>query len=405
MHSSKVGNHVVKLGSLLAASAALGLFGCSANLATESSDSGNTAKVDEALSSWTTLTLRNGWRTAANSNVPAVGIVNNIITFRGALDGSQATSDELFCLSDSAFAAYRPTDVGFVPLRAALANGTPGGLIMSPNSQLSGDAGFCMSVSEDNVDANSEPGPNARALTSLEGVSYDKWIQTSTYLPSPTGWTANYPMRGSDFGASGSNDQNKQGAFVKLVNGFVRFEGDLKYQGGGLPIALFNLPANQGMIPGHAVYLPVSFSPPFGSIAGQLVIQPSGEVDIQGPIQSAPTDVALDGASFSMASATGAQTIPLASGWVANSARAVRVRNDNGVIRLEGAIKNGPTTTLGTLPTGMRPAKTINLVATALLYATPSVLSINPSGVIQVVSPALPVAQSGISFDGVSFGL
>jgi hypothetical protein len=404
MHSSKAGNHVAKLGSLLAASAALGLFGCSANLDTESSDSANTAKVDEALSSWTTLTLTDGWRTAANSNVPAVGIVNNVITFRGALDGSHATGEQLFCLSGSAFTAFQPIDVGYIALRAALANGASGGLVVSPASPVPSSPGFCVSINEDGVDAGSQPGPNARALTSLEGVSYDKTIQTSTYLPSSTGWTGNYPMRGSDFGATGSNDPNKQGAFVKLVNGFVRLEGNLKYQGGQTPIALFNLPGGQGMIPGHAVYLPVSFSAP-GGLAGQLVIQPSGEVDIQGPIQSAPSDVSLDGASYSMASGTGAQNISLASGWVANSARAVRVRNDNGVIRLEGAIKNGPTTTLGTLPTGMRPAKTIYLVANALLYATPSVLSINPSGVIQVVSPALVVAQSGISFDGVSFGL
>jgi hypothetical protein len=404
MHSSAVGSVVAKWGSWLAASAALGLVACSGDSGVEPSDSTNPAEIGaarEALSSWTNLTLKNGWRAAANSNVPAVGIVNNIITFRGALDGTHATSDQMFCLTDTG-TTFQPIDVGYIGIRAALANGASGGLVLSPAAPVPGNPGYCMSVSEDG--ASSQPGPNAKALTSLEGVSFDKTIQTSTYLTPLGAWTGNYPMRGSDFGSTGSNNPNHQGAFVKLVNGFVRLEGNLVSQGEE-SLALFNLPANSGMIPGHTVYLPVSFSPLSGGVAGQLVVQTSGEVDIEGAISVAASDVSLDGASFSMASATGSQLISLASGWVPFSARAVRVRNDNGVIRLEGAIKSGPSTTLGTLPSGMRPAKTIFVVATAQQFSTPSVLSIDSSGIIKAVSPALVVAQSGISFDGVSFGL
>jgi hypothetical protein len=106
-----------------------------------------------------------------------------------------------------------------------------------------------------------------------------------------------------------------------------------------------------------------------------------------------------------MASSAGSQSISLANSWVAHSARAVRARVVRGVVRLEGAVKNGTSTTIGTLPTGMRPAKTIYVVANGILYAQSSTLSINTSGVVRIITPALVAAQPGISLDGVSFGL
>jgi hypothetical protein len=58
----------------------------------------------------------------------------------------------------------------------------------------------------------------------------------------------------------------------------------------------------------------------------------------------------------------------------------------------------GTTSTIGTLPSGTRPAKTIYVIAGAIVNGSPAMLSIT-SAVVMLVAPA------GISLDGVSFGL
>jgi hypothetical protein len=381
-----------RFSSLLGLGASLGLTGCGA---AEGVDAGDpevaVGKTTEAINGgWTTLSLMNGWTAAANSNVPAVGIVNGIVTFRGALNGAQATSTSPFCLTSPTFDAFRPTDGGYITMRAALANGHLGSARLALN--------HCMLVSEDGVIEPNEPGPNARLLTSLEGITFDKSYAASTPLELQGDWTSAYPERGSD------EDENPpyKGVFAKVVSGFVRFQGVVKSDQ-EIP-TVFKLPPAMGMIPGNAVHLPVTVCP---ESPGQrrIVIQPSGYAILDGTIGSPTCGVSFDGASYSMSSPPGAQAISLSSGWVWFSNRAVRARVDGGVVRLEGMVKNGTTLTIGTLPMGMRPAKTIFLVSSAQLLAFPAVLRINTFGTITVVSPELYFAQSGITLDGVSFGL
>jgi hypothetical protein len=406
MFLEKAGVRATKAGSSFALGAALALAGCGAPEGLESGSSGETAiaQSHEALNGgWTNLALRNGWRAAANSNVPSVGVVNGIVTLRGALDGSRATDPTAFCLNDPTYTAFHISDVGYFGVSAALANGAIGSLEFSPKNINPSGPDYCVAVAENG--ASSQPGPNAKLLTSLEGVTFDKTLQDSTKLTTSGGWGPSYPLRGSDGSASGN--PAGEGIYAKVVSGFVRFQG---VPGGSIPQdnPLLTLPAGMGMIPGHPVYVPVTVCPlsVTTSLSGQLIIQTNGEVDFEGPFSVAPAcGISLDGASYSMSSPSGAQAISLSNGWVPSSARAVRARNDGGAIRLEGMVKNGTSNTLGTLPSGMRPAKTIYVIATSALYATPSVLSIAASGVITIVSPALVVAQSGISFDSVSFGL
>ena len=402
MRLKKVSRFLVKAGSLLVAGAALGLAGCGAE-SIDFADPVAAPELGEAKQAltggWTTLTLRNGWRTATNSNTPAVGIVNGIVTFRGALDGTLATSPEAFCLTAPVFTTFRPIDVGYVTLRTALANGKSGSAILSIDSPNPEEPGYCMTLYQD--DPGPQPGPDARIRTSLEGVSYDKTLQNSVLLDLEEAWAAAYPSRGSDGSATGN--PAGQGAFAKLVNGFVRFQGVLSAPQDS-PFVLFTLPTGQGMIPGKPVYVPVTLCALSG-LAGRIVIQTNGQVIVEGSSQYAWCGVSLDGAAYSMSSPASAQPISLSSGWVAHSTRAVRARVDGGAVRLEGAVKNGTTTTIGTLPTGMRPARTIHVVANALQFAQPATLSISSVGTIRVVSPALVAAQPGISLDGVSFGL
>lgn len=367
---------------------------------------------------WTNLTLRNGWRAAADSNVPAVGLVDGIVTFRGALDGTQATSNTAFCLTDGHvtstgpdYTQYRPVDVGWLTTRAALANGASGSLTLSigiprfdptlPDTEV--DGGYCMIVSQHG--AGFEIGEDAEQLTSLEGVTYTKSArgvpQDAIKLESEN-WFTNYPERGTDGGLPGG-----QGFYAKVVNGFVRFQGTAITPGTeGQPLPkLFTLPSGLGLIPGNPVYVPVTLSPLGDSQPGRLRIQPNGDVFVEGFIDSALGGVALDGAAYSMSSPPSAVAITLANNWSASTSRAVRARLANGVVRLEGMVRNGSNTTLGTLPAGMRPARTIYVVAEAPVLDRDSILRINASGTIEIVYPSLLESQVGISLDGVSFAI
>jgi len=365
---------------------------------------------------WTNLSLRNGWKAAADSNIPAVGLVDGIVSFRGALDGTDATSATAFCLSDGHVASgpdytqYRPADVGYLSMRAALANGFAGSLTLSigfkqpdpnlPDQELDG-ANYCLQVNESG--SGFEIGANAQALTSLEGVTY-----TKSAFATPTNaskldseWSVNYPERGTDGQLPAG-----EGAYVRLVNGFVRFQGSLFMNGEGDPLPkLFTLPPNLGLIPNNTVYVPVTLAALGDSSPGRIVIHPNGDVTVEGSEEAARADVALDGAAYSMASATGASAISLSSGWIPSSSRAVRSRLVNGIVRLEGMVKNGTSTTIGTLPAGQRPAKAILVVADAPVLDRHSILRINTTGAIEIVYPSLLESQVGVSLDGVSFSV
>lgn len=366
---------------------------------------------------WTNLTLRNGWRAAADSNVPAVGLVDGIVTFRGALDGTQATSNTAFCLSDGHsttgpdYTQYRPSDVGWLTTRAALAGGGSGSLTLGigirqfdpdlPDTEL--DGAYCMQVHQHG--AGFEIGEDAEQLTSLEGVTFTKSAlgvpQNAIKLESEN-WFTNYPERGTDGGLPGG-----QGFHAKIVNGFVRFQGTAITPGTeGQPLPkLFTLPPGLGLIPSNPVYVPVTLAPLGDSLPGRLLIQPNGDVFVLGSIDGALGGVALDGTAYSMSSPPGAVVISLSNNWSPSTSRAVRARLANGVVRLEGMVRNGSSTTIGTLPTGMRPGRTIYVVADAPGLDRPSNLRINPSGTIEIVYPSLLESQVGVSLDGVSFAI
>ena len=96
--------------------------------------------------------------------------------------------------------------------------------------------------------------------------------------------------------------------------------------------------------------------------------------------------------------------LPLSNGWQAYSAREVKVSKPGDVVRLQGAIKGGTSATLGTLPAGYRPAKTVKLVAAAY-GAVPATIVINTSGVMTVEGQPDSITKLYLSLDGVSFGL
>lgn len=407
MSMKMVGTFVARSGFGVVIAVACGLWGCSGAERSDAADQPEpeVGEVQQAVStSWVNLTLRNGWKAAANSNTPAIRLVNDIVTFRGALDGTNATSEVAFCLTiatptSPSYTAFRPTDGGYLTVRAAMGNAALGSLMLDfPFSGAIPETNrYCMHVLEDG--ASPQPGPNAKKLTSLEGVSYDKSYADSIHLDYAPYWGSAYPMRGSD----STINPGGAGIFVKLVNGFARFQGVLAgFQ--DAPNLLFTLPPNKGLIPAKPVYVPVTLSPS-QPLQGRIVIQTNGDVQVEGIMANAWSGVSLDGASYSMSSPPEAKPLSLSSGWVAYSTRAVRYRLDNNVVRLEGAVKNGTTMTIGTLPAGYRPAKKVFVVANAIQFAQPAQLSIDTAGVIQIEMPALVAAAPGLSLDGVSFAL
>lgn len=395
--------------SMVAAGMALALSGCGADADFAQGDLEALGEAEgpqfrriaqDITGGWVSLVpiLRNGWVAAANSNTPAVGIVDGVVTFRGALNGQNATSTVAFCLNAPTYTGFRQSDAALVTVPAALANGASGAVTFDvpllPNIPALNQ--YCMSIRE--YGAATQPGANARALTSLEGVSFDKSVSSSTVLAQPN--TVAYPFRGSDSNAH----PNGNGLYgKKLANNFVRFQGAT--DGNELFPVLFTVPSN--MRPGKPVYVPVSLCPRDSvlSQAGRIQIKTNGQVVLEGPAVAANCGVSLDGSSYSLASSAGASAISLSNGWVAHSSRAVRARDSGGVVRLEGAVKFGSSTTIGTLPVGKRPAKTVYVVSNAVFSALRAVLSINSSGVIKVISPVLSGAQPGLSLDGVSFGI
>ncbi len=163
----------------------------------------------------------------------AVGIVNGIVTFRGALDGSKAESATAFCLGASKYDAYRIPDTGNIVLRAAMGNGKNGSMVVVgvtlPN--VPAEDQNCVSFREDGSTSAESPGANAKVRTSLDGVSYDLTLSDSNHLSFGTGWGSPYPSRGSD----GPAHPDGVGMFAKVVGQSVRFQGALLVGGDETP--------------------------------------------------------------------------------------------------------------------------------------------------------------------------
>jgi hypothetical protein len=336
---------------------------------------------------WTTLTLINGWQSAGSTyNVPAVGKVNGVVAFRGALKATSPTSNAPFSLP----AAFAPADHNGYPDAAAvrmkivLSGGAGGTLTYDPFTHL-------VTIGQDGMDPTAV-GPASKTLTSLDGASFDVNVGTAVDAP---GWNGYYTWR--------PNEGQSEG-FVKNVDGFIRFQGLLaKSADGDLNNYIFTIPSQYR--PGNTVWVYANIghiSQPNGW--STITIYPSGDVWIDGTAGATwPSGVHFEGVSFSRTN-TGNVALPLSNGWAAYSPRQVKVGNFGGVIRLQGAISGGTSTTIGTLPVGLRPAKTV--IVPTISYGTTAWITINSSGVMTVNNPGgLSVATLFLSLDGVSFGI
>ena len=219
------------------------------------------AQFAKAATSFTSLTLKNGWTNApfATSNA-AVRNINGVIYFKGAI-ATSGTNAVPFTLP----AAFRPTTAVYV--KVDLCNATNGRLFIAPNGVVT-------------VQAEGDNFSNAQCFTSLDGASFAKSAQFFTNLTLKNGWT-NAPFGTSKAAVHGSS-------------GIVTFKGAIATAGtNAVP---FTLPA--AFRPAKNVFVPVDLC---NATNGRLDITHSGLVTVEaegGTFSNAQCFTSLDGVSF-----------------------------------------------------------------------------------------------------------
>jgi hypothetical protein len=318
--------------------------------------------------SFTSLALINGWvGSPFSTGVPSFTSRNGIIQLRGGLSTS-GTNQQPFVLPVGA----RPTVPVYVPADLFVAN-----------------AGRLFIDTLGNVTVMDEGAAftNAPLFTSLENVSFALNATGFTAVTLQNGWT-NAP-----FGT--------RNVAVKNDGGTIRFEGSMATAGTN-PVA-FTLPV--GFRPSTNTYVPIGLC---NAKKGRLYIQSTGVATISeegGGFSNAQCFTSLEGASFAL-SASGFTAVTLNNGW-ANApftTRNVAIRNDDGIVRLEGAVSSGTAAPLFTLPPGFRPARN-TYVNVDLCNAVKGRLIIVPSGAVSVQEPTgvLTDAQCFTSLEGATF--
>ncbi|HEV8548667.1 MAG TPA: hypothetical protein VGQ57_06560, partial [Polyangiaceae bacterium] len=102
---------------------------------------------------------------------------------------------------------------------------------------------------------------------------------------------------------------------------------------------------------------------------------------------------------------TGNSPLTLVNGWGQySSARLVRVGKYGNVVRFQGAISGGTNTKFATLPTSLRPTRTVYVPT--VTNGTTGRIIISTAGDMTIENPGgLSNAALFTSLDGVSFGL
>jgi hypothetical protein len=323
---------------------------------------------------FTPLALTNGWTNAPFSTTNAAISLDcsGIVHFKGAISGG--TTMDPFAIP----AGLQPTSYVYVPVDMFAAS--KGRLNIAPTG----------AVTVQPYGATTD----ATSFTSLEGVSYAVSANGFTPLALNAGWT-NAPF-------------STRNAAVSVSNGIVRFEGGITSS--GTNPAVFTIPA--AFCPPVTVYMNVDM---MVAAQGRIYITPAGDATVQvagGNFTSAANFTSLEGVWYPLTS-TNYTALSLINGWTNApfSTRNAAVSVSNGIVRFQGAIGSGTTTSLFALPAGMRPATNV-YTPIGLCGAVKGRLNITPAGDVSVqaftgatAGGAFSDAQCFTSLEGVSFGL
>jgi hypothetical protein len=217
--------------------------------------------VPSKSSTWTALTLQNGWTNGPfGTSAAVVRTVSGIVHFKGAI-ATTGTNPVPFTLPS----AFRPAAVVIVAVD--LCNATNGRLQIEPTGVVT-------------VQAEGGAFSNAACFTSLDGVSFARSATSFTALTLQNGWT------NSPFGTSAPA--------VRAVSGIVQFEGAIATSGTN-PVP-FTLPS--AYRPTAVVSVAVDLC---NATNGRLQIEPTGVVTVQAEgdaFSNAACFTSLDGVSF-----------------------------------------------------------------------------------------------------------
>jgi hypothetical protein len=215
-----------------------------------------------STSSFTALTLQNGWTNAPfGTRDAAVANVGGTIRLAGAI-ATSGTNAVPFTLP----AQFSPPTNVYVPID--LCGAAKGRLWIQPNGVVT-------------VSAEGGTFSNAQCFTSLEGVSFALSTSSSTALTPQNGWT-NAP-----FGTRNATATN--------TLGIIRLAGAIATT--GTNDVAFTLPS--GLAPAKNAYVSVDLC---NATKGRLLIEPSGVVTVesQGAFSNAQCFTSLEGVSFGL---------------------------------------------------------------------------------------------------------
>ena len=214
----------------------LGAAGCGAPEADE------VQSVESAITGdWTPLSFINGWE-AYGGTTPGIGVVNGVVTFRGAIKAPVGSANSAAFLFPS---ALLPDPAAGVYMRTVVSGNLGAAVFINPFV-----AQTPVSILQDGVGLTGL-GAAARTFTSLDGLSFDR-VGGDPIVHDDAVWDAVYRFREHEHGC------NTCGAYVKDVDGFVRLQGLLtKHVQSNYDGYLFTLPAKY--VPGQMVMVPANF--------------------------------------------------------------------------------------------------------------------------------------------------
>jgi hypothetical protein len=218
------------------------------------------ASFAKSGTSFTSLTLQNGWKDSLTGTAHAAArIINGIVHLRGGM-ATTGGSVAAFTLPK----ALRPAKVTYVP--ADMCDGATGRLFIQPTGLVQVQAEHSSSA--------------AQCFTSLDGISFAKSGTSFTSLTLRNGW------ENTKFGTAH--------AAARLISGIVHLRGAMSTTGNAG--RAFTLP--KALRPATNVFLHVDMC---GAANGRLFIQPSGLVTVlaeNGVFSNAQCFTSLDGAAF-----------------------------------------------------------------------------------------------------------
>lgn len=314
-------------------------------------------------SGFTPLTLENGWVGAPfSTSAPAAALIDGIVHLKGGM-ASGAYGSTAFTLPPG----MRPAAPVYV--KTSLCNVTAGTLSFQPSGAVT-------------VSAVSD----AQCFTSLDGVSFAPSANGFTPLPLLNDWTSP---------PSGLND-----VAVSLVDGIVRFKGSVSRAEFDSSLVAVLPPE---MRPATDVVIATGLC---GGDIGRIFVRPTGETHIVGGGLGFSCGADFDGASFVLPPPRTFQPVELLNGWTNGvfGTPPTEVVFYDGVAHFRGAVSNGATDHLFTLPVTLRP-ETNTYVSTDLCSAKLGRLLLQPSGyvLVQTESGLFADAQCFTSLEGVTY--